>query len=589
MVHRTRGEAARRTAGRLLAGAGVVAGLLGGCDTTATFQRSVIQFDPERPIELIAATPYKTENGQRVPACGANDQAEGFFVSFNLKSTEHKGALTGNNDLQVRENDRVGDRVVSVGPGKAISPAIFNFNMSCIEAFPDKTDACETDDGLPNPNTSIAAVDFARRSESRKQPVSVAILVDHSESMIGFGNQDRKEVKAGFVEPGKFSDPTHARYRAAVDGIIRNLNENDRLIAWYFNEDGVNLACAAPNLDLITDPIQRERACFGTQHEWVGGAIDPSDPTKSVDGAFTDLGKGKIIARGRTPLWAALDHAWTFMQTNVPSSDGSVPRHIVIITDSPDTCDPTSPYFLPDEPCAEHLSFDEFKAKVDAVPMAQRIPISIVQFQSYGYPEQDGAQMEIACMTGGVYRWINRLDFSDDTADFEKALTSVLKRIRYTFGGVWRMYVEVPSLDDTKGNGDPLLPVGRVFAMDGALTLTPPNIVNPLEVSQTFRLSPPQDERMMLRRTCTLEGQCPNGSDDDCFTSCNLQGNTCAWPATNKMGQTLPGIPVGQGGAITLGDGTEGTCCCGTPQATDATCSVVTAPCCDISVDLTCQ
>ena len=596
MVHRTRGEATRRVARRLLAGAGAAGMLatllLGGCDTTATFQRSVIQFDPVKPIELIAATPYKTEGGERVPACAPGDQAEGFFISFNLKSTEHKGSLAGNTDLQVRENDRVGDRIVSVGPGKAISASIFSLTLSCIEGYPDKTSACETDDGLPNPNATLEDIDFIRRSDSRKQPIAVAVLVDHSESMIGFGNQDRKEVKQGFVEPGKFSDPSHARYKAASEGLIKNLNDNDRLIAWYFNEDGVKLACSAPNLDQVTDPIQQERACFGTRHEWVAGAIDPADPTKSVEGAFTELAKGTIIAKGRTPLWAAVDHAWTFLMENAKtSSDGDVsdlPRHIVVITDSPDTCDPKSPNFLPDEPCATHLDYETFKAKVEAVPLAQRIPITFVQFQSYGYQQQDGAQMEAACLTGGVYRWINRLDYADSEPDFGLELQETLKLIRYTLGGVWRAYVKVPSLNEVDGGGNPLLPPGLINAMDGTLTLTPPNIVNAKEKSYGFNLSPPGDKRLLLRRTCTQDGQCPGGEDGDCFVSCNPQGSVCAWPWTNKLNQAQPGIPIGQGGACTLADQTEGTCCCGTCQATDAQCSVVQKPCCDSSVDLTC-
>lgn len=597
MAQGTRGEATQRARGGLARGVGIAGaisaaalglliGPLAGCDTTATFQRSVVQFDPVTPIQIIAATPYKTENGERVPACGSGDQADGFFISFNLKSTEHKGALTGNTDLQVRENDRVGDRAVTVGPGKAINAGIFGLALSCIEGFPDKTSNCETDDGLPNPNATLEDVDFVRRTDSRKQPVAVAVLMDHSESMIGFGNQDRKEVKQGFVEPGKFSDPTHARYKAASEGLIRYLNPSDRLIAWYFNEDGVKLACNAPNLEQAGDAIQQERACFGTRHEWVAGATDSSG--NAVEGAFTELGKGTIIARGRTPLWAAVDHAWDFLIANAKGSDGDLPRHIVVVTDSPDTCNPKSPDFLPDEPCATHLDYDTFKQKVEAVPMAQRIPVTFVQFQSYGYPQQDAAQMEIACLTGGVYKWINRLDYADDSNDFERDLQGALQVIRYTLGGVWRAFVKVPSLNEVDGAGNPLLPPGLINALDGTLTLVPPNIVNPEQKSYGFHLSPPADSRLLLRRTCTLDTQCPGGQDGDCFVTCNPQGSVCAWPWTNKLNQPQPGIPIGQGGTVTLGDGTEGTCCCGTPQAADAQCSVVQKPCCDSAVDLTC-
>ncbi|GMV43954.1 MAG: hypothetical protein AMXMBFR64_56700 [Myxococcales bacterium] len=539
-------------------------------------------------IELLSATPFKTESGQRVPACGPADQPEGFFVSLNLKGQSPAGPMAGNKDLQMREGDWIDDQQITVGPGKAINPSIFALSLGCVEAYPDQTAECDSEVRVSDPSASIVDVVFERRSESREHPVAVAILVDHSESMIGFGNQDRKEVRQGFPDPGKRSDPTHARYRAASEGLIRVLNPSDRLIAWYFNEDGVKLACNAPNLELAGDAVQQERACFGTRHEWVGGTVDVKDPTKGVTGAFTDLGQGAILAKGRSPLWAAVDHAWDFLMANATSSDGALPRQIVVISDSPDTCDPKSPSFLPDEPCPTHLDYETFRSKVEALPMAQRIPISFVQFQSYGYPHQDGAQMEVACLTGGVYKWINRLDYADVSSDFERDLQRALQAIRYTFGGVWRVYVDVPSLSEVDAGGNPLLPPGRVYAVDGAIALVSPSILAWQPSTFGFHRSPPGDERLRLRRACTSEAQCPGGADGDCFITCDPQGSVCAWPATNALGQDMPGIPIAQGGACTLEDQTAGTCCCGTCQADEAVCSVMSKPCCDSSVSVTC-
>ena len=551
-----------------------------------------ITMHPVNPIQIISVTPFRTENGRRVLACKPGEVPEGLALAFNLIGTGKGGSLGSNNDLQVREGDLVGGSnggLVTVGGGASVRPDIFQVDLSCIEAYPDETSTCESDDGVMSPNSGVSEVELVKRSPSRTQPIAVAILVDHSSSTIGFGNQDRKEVKDdGFVVPGKFADPTHSRYRAAIDGIINLLNDNDLLIAYYFDEDGVMLACNAPGIDGISDEAQRERTCFGPQHDWVAGAIDPSDPTKILDGAFTDLSQGSILAKGRTPLWAAVDHAWSFLEeSGKVNYDGNIvelAKHVVVITDSPDTCNPNSPAYLPDEPCSS-VSYDDFRARVEAVPLEQRIPVSFVQLQSYGYPEQDPAQMEAACLTGGTYQWVNRLELADTSDQLETALREALSRIRYTFGGVWRLYIDTPVLYDP--DADKMLPPGRVFAIDGEVTVKP-SIVAAKERTFTFKYSEPNDNRLPFRRMCTAESQCPGGADGDCFVSCNPQGSVCAWPFENAHGTTLQGIPVGDGGSCTMPDTTGGTCCCGTCQATDATCMVKEGACCDSNLDQTC-
>jgi hypothetical protein len=535
-------------------------------------------------LELVAAMPYHTVNGRRVPACSASETPEGFALSFNMKSTGHEGGVAGNPDLQIREGDTVKGQLVSAGADGSVNPGLFEVSLDCIEGYPDTSKGCEADDGVEAAPAEVTAVEFVARSSSRAQPVAVAILVDHSASTIGFGNQDRKEVKEGFPAQGKLSDPTHARYRAAVEGIVKRLKADDRLVAWAFDETGINLACTAPNLELLADPTERERACFGTNHVWVGGDINVDDPSVQIEGGFTQLAKGTIVAQGRTPLWAAVDHAWDFLHAHAKDTDGApLPRHIVVITDSPDTCDPTSPHFLPDEPCAVHLPYRDVVTKVEAVPFEQRIPISFVQFQSHGYPQQDPAQMEIACLTGGTYKWVNRLAYADVSTQLEDALKSALGRIRTTFGGVWRVYVELPSLSEAKADGAALLPPGRVFAIDGELTLVSPSILSPQRLSHPFHLGAPTDNRLLLRRPCSAETDCPGGADGDCTVSCIPDGAVCAWP---EEGETKGGLPVGEGGTCDPGDGTEGTCCCGTCQAPAAACVVNEAPCCDPAVDV---
>ena len=536
--------------------------------------------DHGNPVQIIAVTPYRVLNGAPVPACKPDEVPDGFALSLNLVNLEF--VERGETDLQLREGDSCGSRSITVGPGEELSAGLFELSLGCAEPHPDDSAECETDDGLANPHVTPAQIEFVGRSAGREPPVAVAILVDHSSSMVGFGNQDRKEVSDnGIVVPGTFSDPTHSRYRAAIDGVVNLLDGDDLLIAYTFNEDGVTLACNAPGIDSV-DADKREATCFGPQHDWVAGAIDPSDPAKSVNGAFTVLGQGQVLGNGRTPLWAAVDHAWSFLDEHAKVGQGAqaveLTKHIVVISDSPDTCSEDSPAFLPDTPCST-VSYADVRARIEALPAKDRIPLSFVQFQSFGYPEQDPAQMEAACLTGGIYQWVNRLALEDTSDDLETSLREALGRIRYTFGGVWRLYVEMDAAAT--------LPPDRVYALDGELRVKP-SVLTLKERSFQFRFAAPSDERLLLRRPCTAEAQCPGGAEGDCVTSCNPDGSVCAWPSTNARGEAIPGMPVGQGGACTQADVTDGTCCCGVCQESGGTCSVKAAVCCDPTLDMTC-
>ena len=114
-------------------------------------------------------------------------------------------------------------------------------------------------------------VNFTARTASRTAPASVALLIDHSGSMVGKVDPDRFfEVKdLGGSQPiNERTDQRGDRFKTAGDYLIANLNAVDRLIGWYFNETGIRLLCGAANIaDPANEPTpQEEVACFTTDH-----------------------------------------------------------------------------------------------------------------------------------------------------------------------------------------------------------------------------------------------------------------------------------------------------------------------------------
>lgn len=532
-----------------------------GCDTTATFRITEVQFDPVTPFRVIAATPVARNAATQEfePACSPDTTPDGVRITFALKSTEQKGTNAGSRDRLVRAGDRVDGKVVTVGPGQAIQADRFTFGesntLAKVQAF----------DGSGNINQlktiQPSKVSFTPRTASRTTPASVALLIDHSGSMVGKVDPDRYfEVKElGGSQPiNERTDQRGDRFKTAGDYLIANLNSVDRLIGWYFNETGLRLLCGSANIaDPANEPTPLEEvSCFTTDHSKYYDSLTGLGGISEVDNSTT---------RGRTPLWKAVQHAWDFLTVNSPND----PKHIVVLTDSPDTCSVNGDFWIQDEPClgaGGDVDYASFKSRVESTALEQRIPISIIQVQSRGYGSPDPAQMEISCLTGGTFQWVNNMDFAQQGTKLNQALRNAYENVRDTIGGVWHLDAELPVLVEAGA-----ISPGKVAALDGSVQLAGTNLL-PKTASVTFveaTIPDQQDTRLLVRTTCQADSDCGVG-DGTCEAGCLLDGSGCVTTSETKE-KFVPLM-------------TDTECCCGVEKAsiTDPTfqCTYLSEPCC---------
>ena len=524
---------------------------------------TALNFDVTEPLRIIGASPVKIDPTTQtfVPACSAGESIEGMRISFTLKAALNEELVTqGIKDRLVREGDRVDGKMVTVGPDQAIQAERFTFGESNVLSTVQALDGT----GTINPFREVQPreVSFTARTASRTSPASIALLIDHSGSMVGKVDPDRYfEVKnLGGSQPiSQRTDQRGERFKAAGDYLIANLNSADRLIGWYFNETGLRLLCSSAYIsDPATEPTpQEEGLCFTTDH-WkyyeretgLGGITEVNNSTTN----------------GRTPLWRAVQHAWDFLALNSPND----PKHIVVLTDSPDTCSVSGDFWIPDEPClgaGGDVDYSAFRARVASTALDQRIPISIIQVQSRGYGSPDPAQMEISCLTGGTFQWVNNMDFALQGTKLSEALQNAYENVRDTIGGVWHLDVGLPILAE-KGALSP----GKVVALDGSVQLAGTDLL-PGTASVSFveaaPMSDEQDTRLLVRTTCQADSDCGVG-DGACEAGCLLDGSGCVSTAENSK-KFYPLM-------------TDTECCCGVEEAsiTDPTfqCTYLSEPCC---------
>ena len=379
-------------------------------------------------------------------------------------------------------------------------------NSPSVQTTPDTIEEVRSFDGEGNakPLASISpvSVDFVPRTANKNESVAVALLIDHSGSMVGQVDPTNFfEVKtlAGSAPISERTDKFGHRFVAAGTSLIANLNASDKLIAWTFNEKGLRLACSAIT-DNANEPLTAdEQLCFTSQHSLYYNDIDGT-------GGITDTNNEST--QGRTPLWRAVQHAWDFLDDNAPGQA----KHIVVMTDSPDTCSDAGDWWIQDEPCqggnGTKVSYADFKSTVDATLPDSRIPVSFIQVQSKGYLSPDPAQMEAACLTGGTFQWINNMEYAQDGETLSRELKKAFENVRDTLSGVWHLDADVLVLS----NQD-YIKSGQVAALDGQMTLSGTNLL-PTTATVQFKknlAANDPDTRLLVRTACQSNEDCPGG------------------------------------------------------------------------------
>jgi hypothetical protein len=456
-------------------------------------------------------------------------------MQFILESTAAVGTNAGNKDNSLRDGSVVEGSTIQAGV--TLSTSDFTFNFQKAEAY-SKAAGFQT-----LPGATPYALNYHEATTSSLVPVALALLIDHSGSMLGsvdpyHYHETRNEVGLPHSEK---TDQNRERFFKAGSTVVDRLNSGDLLIAWLFNEDGPQLLCDYEE----STPLINEQKCFGTNRNLVWNSSNKS-------GALYDqatLAEGADPAKGRSPLWEAVDHAWEFLNQNAPNHA----KHIIVVTDSPDTCALESAYFMPDSSCST-IGYPTFRAKMSALTAEERIPLSFIQMQSKGYQSPDPAQMEASCLTGGTFQWINNLGFSLSGGTLGSALETALARARLSLSGVWGL--DVKSVTDSIAEGYLVAYNGTMSVQAGTLNLNEQS--NFQEQGSDLR-----DTRVFVRHSCTDDASCAGSDPEDCAMDCVTDGSMCK--ADGERPRTTNDVTG---------------CCCG--DFTASICDVFHEPCCKV-------
>jgi hypothetical protein len=466
----------------------------------STFQFNRIEF-----VSVMPAVRDSEGNYERV--CGPDHRGglvpDALMFSVNMIGTEPNPPSDGSlkdNDNSIRPLDLVkkGEserfRVIVGSDGATIAPGDFEMTISCLEPYPDEdlkgAKACNPTYGKPGPQAiapnQLKYVSNFPEGEFRPAPsqtnqVAVAVLMDQSGSMKGFVDAETDwEVLGGTTGPwdpndwsSHGSDPNGSRF-TAVKSFFGLLNANDRAGVFEFSEttgQNAKIVCdLAPNAE---EGVRRTE-CFGTQFQRVAANSN----------AFTRL---QATPKGRTPLWSSVQDVYMYMRDQVPARV----KHVIVITDGPDTCHPESPDFKDKlrwfrggryvefpQPSCSTVKYESFREELDLDlkdadgnwKAQSDIPIHVhfLQIQAPGYLERDPRQQEVACLTGGQYVFVNGWDFrapAGGQSPLQTVLTQSMQRLRASLGGSWTLSVDLPSLP----NGE--LPAGSEIAVAGTIKL----------------------------------------------------------------------------------------------------------------------
>lgn len=550
-------------------------GTMVACDSTARIFLRLVQLDR---VQVIGTTPVKQTtrpDGSVVwtPAC--NGGAEALRLDFNLQST-----IEGDNDLQIRPGqDAVGTSIVDIREGgNPLAESNFDLKLECLQAA-DGTASGAACTGKPNPNNAVVDKGLGYTDhvagQGRGASVGVAILIDQSASILGTVDKDTclegKEGAFDQIDNIDNCQSDHAGLRlTAAQNVLGTLNPGDPAIVFQFYEGHCDVVCdLGPDFPDTQD--QKLQRCYSTNRELVMPS-DKAGPINLLQGT----------AKGRSNLWACIDFVHQFLQQR-----GEVTRHVLVLTDGPDTCSSDSEDFQhcftndgdttigsqAQEQCGGSRSFEQAKKTwtdyQDTLATNGRendLHLSFIQFQSKGYPDMDARMQQAACQTGGHYIFLNFNTISKEfTAERRDALIEATTRIRNAFGGFWTLVSDVPSF-----TGDPSKDVANVarglsYSIAGTLQMTAPKIKETIPAAHfawggVTSITPPAlpntDSRVASLKPCVSDADCP-GAGSACGVRCNTSTGVCRAPAD---GETCPGGICCDGGCaagLTICDGTN--------------------------------
>lgn len=249
-------------------------------------------------------------------------------------------------------------------------------------------------------------------------------------------------------------------------------------------------------------------------------------------------------------------------KTELTARNASQPiaRHIVLLTDGPDTCTYSDLFQFVDpkvgqggacrKPCANSTTDYQAVLKVLTDPQFP-VRVHVIQLQSKPHPMPDAFLQDIACRSEGTYQFINSLDLNQkDPSAMQDAMSRAVAMVRFSLSGNWR----VGFLDDHIANG--AVTPGVMTAMRGRMTMWSKDFTSLDEVFMSekewmFEQIDPRDRRMILHVACSTDAEC-GGSGPCAPYHCSAAGECVAAAAPDLL-------PCGADG--------QGKCCGGVCQA----------------------
>ncbi|MBI5608065.1 MAG: hypothetical protein HY902_04235 [Deltaproteobacteria bacterium] len=501
-----------------------------------------------------------------------------------------------------------------VSQGATVTPGMFHLQADCLQPRASSADppACAT--GMTDAQLTAATVRYDRASP-RCQPdrantwKNVVILVDHSGSTSGQVKIDTdtcldatryaEDLPSATKAPEQFGKCSSDRYYIRVHAaqlLVDQLNSQDRVMTMVFDEvDGVKVGCT-DSMRCVRDdgtgefevqPGQEDVVClsddgcdikndFRCQVNLSASfkdSYDQLDPTAAMDKCFGATVEAKAQNRygieyrakyngdGRAPVYEAVHTAFQFLQAKVAPPDpvtGGNAKHIVLITDGPDTCMPSDDFHFADPsaefqgsksgpcraPCAvSSATFQALRAELAAAKWP--VQVHVIQLQSHGHREPNAELMELACRSGGTYQFVNQLELDPfDPDNSYKAIGTAVSGVRHALSGTWRAGFVLPGATGS-GAG---LPIGQMQALAGELRFENPKftglagIYKPPTGSVGWRPDfqfrtgtdeDPRDYRLMLRAGCATDADC--GASDLCAPNHCTPGGVCQPTATPDL------------------------------------------------------
>lgn len=533
----------------LLAGA-----TLAGCDSTATIYVTSAQFSQ---LQIVGSYPgRKQANGSWERMCGTG-AADGLITNVVFQSTQRRDQSSSNADLDlsIRPLDVIQTRVVDGSSADDINlsnPGNMRLDLGCINPA-SSTGSCTG----AVASATLDRVTYEANTPDRSASHNVMVLIDQSGSITGLVQdetykeaRDVPQLPPNFLEVA--SDRNNLRLSVAKR-LLRTLNADDRPGVLAFGEqNGLSVPCSLSVQDVQTDL----NACFGARNRdiWF-------DANKGIDGLAGKTG-------GRSNLWLGVKTAYDFLRGK---NDRQRSNHIIVLTDGPDTCAGESR-----ASCQTPCTSADFAALSDQIeadhadPNAPKIHVHFVQFESLGYPGRDARQVELSCVSGGHYQFINSNQFPRvQTQTFQDALDRAVTNVRYALMGHWALASSVPIYASNAGGGAGV-PAGNLYGLEGQLVIKREANLTSSGLELTFPfgygISPNQgesipnwDRRPTVRKPCGGFADCgAGGAPGACEIVCSAETLVCANGATPAQ---MPNLAL-----CSPSQGVSGFCCSGTCQ-----------------------